>query len=61
MKSIEMIQMEGTFKVRKIFTSRSQIPGDTLDTSGDNPFAFASKGMGATAGNATATSVGILR
>ena len=28
MKSIEMIQMEGCFRIRKIFTSRSVIPNE---------------------------------
>lgn len=31
MKVIEVIQLEGTFKIRKIFTSRSQIPPDMVD------------------------------
>ena len=30
MKTIEVIQLEGSFKIRKIFTSRSQIPADIL-------------------------------
>ena len=29
MKTVEMIQMEGTFKIRKIFTSRSSINQDS--------------------------------
>ena len=29
-KTIEVIQMEGIFKIRKIFTSRSQIPADVI-------------------------------
>ena len=28
MKTVEVIQLEGCFKIRKIFTSRSQIPAD---------------------------------
>ena len=35
MKTIEAIQLEGTFKIRKIFTSRSQIPAETFI---ENPF-----------------------
>ena len=31
MKVIETIQLEGCFKIRKIFTSRSQIPADIVD------------------------------
>ena len=30
MKTVEVIQLEGTFKIRKIFTSRSQIPADQI-------------------------------
>ena len=32
MKTIEVIHLEGTFKIRKIFTSRSQIPAESLDS-----------------------------
>ena len=45
MKTIEVIQLEGNFKIRKIFTSRSQIPADSLDM---NPFGTISN-AGATA------------
>lgn len=31
MKSIEVIHLEGSFKIRKIFTSRSQIPADLVE------------------------------
>ena len=34
LKTIEILQLEGTFKIRKIFTSRSQIPAELTD----NPF-----------------------
>ena len=61
MKQIEIIQIEGTFKIRKIFTSRSQIPADNILSSGDNPFGMVTKGFQAVNGNTTATSVGILR
>ena len=30
MKTVEVIQLEGCFKIRKIFTSRSQIPADVI-------------------------------
>ena len=40
MKTIEIIQLEGTFKIRKIFTSRSQIPADLVE----NPFGSADAG-----------------
>ena len=43
MKTIEVIQVEGAFKIRKIFTSRSQIPADALEL----PFGMG--GAGATA------------
>ena len=35
MKTVEVIQIEGVFKIRKIFTSRSQIPADIII---DQPF-----------------------
>lgn len=50
MKTIEVIQLEGAFKIRKIFTSRSQIPADALQL----PF-----GMGGA--GATAMSAGTMR
>ena len=38
MKTVEMIQMEGTFKIRKIFTSRSVINQDSaFDIAGSSP------------------------
>ena len=40
LKSIEVIQVEGSFKIRKIFTSRSQIPAELTD----NPFGGAAQG-----------------
>ena len=43
MKIIEVIQLEGSFKIRKIFTSRSQIPADQVDPT------FGTNGAGATA------------
>ena len=61
MKSVETIQLEGTFKIRKIFTSRSQIPADNVIVSADNPFAMATNAFSAAGRNATATSVGLLR
>ena len=49
MKTIEVIQMEGCFKIRKIFTSRSQIPADlTVDL----PFGGAQAGATAISGGA---------
>ena len=42
MKTIEVIQLEGCFKIRKIFTSRSQIPADL--TYSDTPFGAAGAG-----------------
>ena len=43
MKSVEVIHLEGNFKIRKIFTSRSSIPTDIVETG------FASGNAGATA------------
>ena len=51
MRTLEVIQLEGTFKIRKIFTSRSQIPADLTD----NPFDVAS------AGGTTVTAGGTMR
>ena len=52
--------MEGTFKLRKIFTSRSQIPADQTITN-ENPFAASASVLGGLNINSTATTVGILR
>ena len=31
LKTVELIQLEGSFRIRKIFTSRSVIPADPLE------------------------------
>ena len=50
MKTIEAIQLEGFFKIRKIFTSRSQIPADLIL---DVPFGAGAAGATAISGGAT--------
>ena len=48
MKSIEVIHLEGTFKIRKIFTSRSQIPADVVE----HPFSSGDAGTTVMSGGA---------
>ena len=50
LKTIEIIHMEGSFKIRKIFTSRSQIPADPIV---DVPFGSGAAGSTAISGGAT--------
>ena len=49
MKSVEVIHLEGTFKIRKIFTSRSQIPTELVE----HPFSSGNAGATAISGGGT--------
>ena len=45
MRVIEGIQLEGTFKIRKIFPSRSQIPADIVDPTFGNTALTTTSGL----------------